>query len=140
MKPRNHITVESNGEAEALAEFTAEWKQAKDRERAAEADRLIAESEIVDALGHRLPPQGTVWVNSLRIITGFTDKWDQERLASIAAKWSGEIGFPFVRVWQADGKAVDFIRARFPKLYQKLNPALERTARKPYFSEENNHA
>lgn len=68
--------------------LTARWRTAKKAVQAAQDHLLAIEVEIWNHEKHRLPPKGTTTLDTgLKIVTGFTEKWDQESLNKAYQGW-----------------------------------------------------
>ena len=81
----------------------------------------------------RLPHEGTVNFDSLKVATGFTRKWNHEALGVVAAKIRGEF-WPFRVEYKEDRKASRMVEERFPGLWDDIRPALTLTPKKPYIA------
>ncbi len=115
--------------------LTKEWKQAKAAEEQAKNVRIAIESQIYEQVQKELPEKGTKSFDTgLKITTGFTESWDQEVLNRAYQAWPATHKFPFHGVWEADGKAVTYIRENQPELYALIREGLTLRPRKPSFS------
>lgn len=110
--------------------------------RIATANLKIAQKNVEDAQvaiynagGDKIPPKGTVHLTGVKVATGYTDKWDQVKLAVIEGLWPSKsnLPFPFKKEFKADGKAVSYIRDNTPEAYAILEDALTQTPKKPTF-------
>lgn len=115
--------------------LTARWCTAKKAVQDAQDHLLAVEVEIWDHEKHRLPPKGTTTLDTdLKIVTGFTEKWDQESLNRAYQAWDAPVPFPFKGEWKPDGKALTYLKDNLPAHYKALQEALTLTDRKPGFS------
>lgn len=120
----------------AAKKLVAAWAEAKDREKKANATRLDIESKLYKLYEREIPEKGTVKIENLKIACGFTDKWNQDELQEIRAKWPDgcSVPFPFKEELKPDGKAISYIRDNVPDIYEVLSQALTQDPRKPSFS------
>ena len=115
--------------------LTARWRTAKKAVQAAQDHLLAIEVEIWNHEKHRLPPKGTTTLDTgLKIVTGFTEKWDQESLNKAYQGWEAPVPFPFKGEWKPDGKAISYLQQNLPEHYRTLQDALTISEKKPSFS------
>ena len=118
-----------------LTQLTHEWKAAKQAEADATARRIAVESRIYELTHTELPEKGTHTLPSgMKITTGFTEEWDQDRLTAAYQGWPEGIKFPFAGTWKPDGKAIGYLRENAPATYALIQPALTLKPKKPAFS------
>ena len=118
-----------------VATLTARWQETKATLEAAQAAHLQSEVDLYNAVRADLPSKGTLTLDTgLKIVTGFTEKWDQEKLGEIYNAWDAPVKFPFKGEWKPDGKAISYLRENAPDAYRKLSDALTMTEKKPAFS------
>lgn len=123
-----------------LEKLANQWIEAKQEEQKAETKRLGIEAQIIAAAGKAIPTKGTCHVGPLKIVTGFTDKWDQDALDLVDAKWLKKWPiFPFKSEWKPANGEINYLKENLPEAYAALKPALiETKAKKPAFSMEKN--
>lgn len=125
--------LNDNAELELL---TQAWQRAKADEEAANARRIAIESDIYQLVEDSLPDKGTTTLETgMKIVTGFTESWDQEKIADVQESlWPSDAPFPFKREWKPDGRAISSLRDYQPRLYQLIADCLTLKPRKPSFS------
>lgn len=108
---------------------------AKNTLAVAEQAVLDAESAIYLAAQSKLPEKGTTNFTGVKIVTGFYEKWNQEKLKEIETTWprKSNLPFPFKREFKADGTAISYIRENSKEAYDALADALVLTPSKPSF-------
>lgn len=94
-----------------------------------------AESAIYIAAQSNLPEKGTTNFDGVKIVTSFTEKWNDEELAVIETTWPtvSNLAFPFKKTYKADGKSITYIRENAKASYDVLARALTVTPKKPVF-------
>lgn len=118
-----------------MTDLTAAWREAKQAEADANVRRIAIESRIYELTAPHLPDKGTYTTDSgMKITTGFSEEWDQERVDSAYKSWPDGVKFPFAGSWKPDGKAISYLRGNQPSLYAMLSPALTLKPKKPSFS------
>lgn len=110
-------------------------KSAKANLKIAEQILLDAESAIYLAVQDKITEKGTIHVTGCKIVTGFYQRWSEEKLTEIERTWprKSNLAFPFKKIWKEDGKAISYIRENAADAYQELVPALTLTPKKPSF-------
>lgn len=115
-------------------------REATAKVSAAKADLENVQAEIYTAVEavKPLPEKGTTHATGIKITTGLTDKWNQEKLVEIERTWARKSNnpFPFKQEFKADGKAINYIRDNTPEAYAALQEALTLTPKKPSFEVE----
>jgi hypothetical protein len=114
--------------------FAVRWNRTKAALQAAQEDHLQSEIAIYNEVEDQLPDRGTFQFGDIKIVTGFTEKWDQAKLNEIYNVWDQPLKFPFKGEWKPDGKAISYLRENAPEAYRMLSDALTLTERKPLFS------
>lgn len=120
-----------------LSTLTQQWQGAKRREQEANAARIDIESKIYELVASQLPDKGTTTLDTgMKIVTGFSESWDQEAVQRTYEQWPHESGvkFPFQGTWKSDGKAISYLRENCPDAYRLIQGALTLTPKKPAFS------
>jgi hypothetical protein len=118
-----------------INELTTQWQQTKAALEAAQEAHLQSEIAIYEAVKDTLPDKGTTTLDTgLKIVTGYTESWDQEKLNEVYNAWDFPMAFPFKGEWKPDGKAVSYLREHAPQLYGKISYALTMKPKKPSFS------
>jgi hypothetical protein len=118
-----------------LEELSSKWKEAKRREQEANALRISIESDIYSLVCGTLPDKGTTTLaTGMKIVTGYSESWDQAALNSAYEIWPSNVPFPFKGEWKADGKAINYVRKHLPEDYALIRSALTLTPKKPAFS------
>jgi hypothetical protein len=119
----------------SLDALLVDWRQAKADEEAANALRVEIERELLEHPEVRaaLKEEGTVTVGPIKVTTGFTRAWDQERLAALHREIA-DAYWPFAAEWREDRKAARVVEERFPELWAQIRPALTLKPRKPTVS------
>jgi len=105
-------------------------EQAKTNFNAAKLALADAESVVLDLVGGELKEEGTTRIGDLKLATGFTRRWDQDKLTNMIHDIRAEY-WPFRTEFKEDRKASKVLAERFPELWQTLSPALTLTPRKP---------
>jgi hypothetical protein len=118
-----------------LTELTEQWKAAKHAEAQATACRIAIESRIYELTQAELPEKGTHTLpTGMKVTTGWTEEWDQERVTAASQAWPQGLKFPFAGVWKPDGKAISYLRDNAPDAYALLRDAVTLKPKKPAFS------
>lgn len=118
-----------------LASLTEAWKEAKQNEQQWNQQRIAIESAIYELTAPDLPDKGTHTTDTgMKITTGFSEDWDQEKLNAAYQNWPADVKFPFAGTWKPDGKAISYLRENAPSHYALLSPALTLKPKKPAFS------
>ena len=120
-----------------LSTLTLQWQGAKHREREANVARIGIESRIYELVADQLPHKGTTTLDTgIKIVTGYSENWDQEEVQRAYETWPHESGveFPFQGTWKPDGKAISYLRENYPDAYRLIQGALTLTPKKPAFS------
>ncbi len=119
-----------------LERLTEAWKYAKQMEQHWNEQRIQIESDIYELEAKNLPEKGTyTTVTGMKIVTGFTDEWDQSELTKAYQAWPiDQAKFPFASVFKPDGKTIAVLRESVPDLYAIIQPALTLKPKKPAFS------
>lgn len=129
------MTTDSPEVKMQLEALTRSWKAAKEREEQAKAERLAIEAEGLELVKAALPDKGTTTFDTgLKIETGFTESWDQERVQLAHDNWPSNLKFPFKGEWKPDNKAISYIRDNEPLAYRLLSDCLTLKPKKPAFS------
>ena len=105
-----------------LTELTQKLTLAKASENAAKAARLEIEALILVEVGD-LKPEGTTHIENLKLVTGFTRSWSQEKLAEVSQNIKAEF-FPFSQIFKEDTKACKAIQSANPDLWDQFSGAL----------------
>jgi hypothetical protein len=120
---------------EQLQGLTDAWKMAKRMKDDWAEQQLVIESEIYQLVEKQLPEKGTHTLDTgMKIVTGHSEEWDQPILSLAYEKWAAPVPFPFTGVWKPDGKAIAYLREKWPETYEKIRPALTLKPKKPSFS------
>ena len=86
--------------------YSAMEVHAKQEEQSWNQQRIAIESEIYELVEKDLPDKGTYALDSgMKIATGFTEDWDQEKLSNL--EWVAPVRFPFQGHWKPDGNPVN---------------------------------
>lgn len=110
--------------------------------RIAKAKFAVAKKEVEDceiaiynAAEKSLPEKGTAHVTGVKIVTGYTEKWDDDALAIIEQTWAqtSNLAFPFKKTYKPDGKSITCLRENAEVAYKILAVALTVTPKKPSF-------
>ena len=116
------------------------WKTAKGVEKDANKHRLIAEKELLEIVDIQKMGVNN-FEGGLKITTGETEKWDNDQISILYAKWvSGQVAFnyptfPFTQQWKPDNTGLKSIKEHNTQLYRGLiEPALTVKPKKPAFS------
>lgn len=120
-----------------IEDLTNAWKFAKRELEEAKELLLKVEYEIWENVGREVPEKGTTNFDSgLKIETGFTEKWAQDIISELHAKWDPERApfWPFKAEWKKDGKRLELLRETYPVMYAEVMRALELQKKKPAFS------
>ena len=70
-------------DAEKTESLIQQWKQTKAALKAAQDAHLQSEINFYNAVKASLPDKGTFHVGDITIVTGYTEKWSQEKLTEI---------------------------------------------------------
>ncbi len=106
----------------------------KATEEAAKKERLTIEREIIGLLADELKEQGTTNIHGLKIVTGYTRKWDQAELQGLVERGIPPKLFPFKVEYKEDKKMSDYLANNEPDVWEKIAKALTLTPRKPSVS------
>lgn len=118
---------------EALRE---QLREAKAAEAEATLQRIAIEEAILahPRVESELSDEGTVTIDGvIKVTTGYSRKWDQAQLATLAAGIDPAY-WPFKVEHKEDRKASRVLEERFPDLWAQLRQALTLTPRKPTVS------
>lgn len=116
-----------------LSELTTLWLDAKKSEQDANRERLSVEARILELV--TLKDKGTNNLETgLKIVTGYTEKWDQEFISDAASNWTSELPFPFKTEFKPVKALLDVIESADAGKYRALQKALTLTPSKPSFS------
>lgn len=122
------------------AALAQKLREANAKVSAAKAELENVQAEIYTAVEavKPLPEKGTTHATGVKIVTGLTEKWNQEKLVEIERTWARKSNqpFPFKQELKADGKAISYIRDNVPESYAVLQEALTLTPKKPSFEAE----
>jgi len=119
-----------------LERLTEAWKYAKEMEQHWNQERVQIESDIYELETKHLPEKGTyTTAEGMKIVTGYTEEWDQSTLAKAYHAWPlDRAKFPFISVFKPDSKTIGVLRESVPDLYAIIRPALTLKPKKPAFS------
>jgi hypothetical protein len=86
------------------AQLCDKWRDAKARMEAAASEKYNIECELYELLKDEIPDKGTYTRKELglKIVTGYTEKWDQETLATLATAWQQQFNAAVVYLSAAD--------------------------------------
>ena len=114
----------------------ANWKRTKTALTAAQDAHLQSEIDLFNKVKEQLPKKGTYALGDIKIMTGYSEAWDQEKITQAWNLWpdASKIPFPFSTEWKPDGKQVTYIRENLPDLYKTLSNCLTLKPKKPAFS------
>lgn len=117
-----------------LSELIEKWHSAKLAEKAAQNDRLNIEKQIAELVD--LPENGPTDIgDGMKINTGYTRKWDQEKLAELKTVADlPERLFPFKIEFKEDANKAKYIQQNEPQLWEYFLDALTLTPKKPAFT------
>jgi hypothetical protein len=121
----------------AAKKLADEWIKYKQEEETAKAKRLTVEGKMILLLdaSKSLPDKGSVKVGSVKIVTDYTKKWDQEALQTIRSEWEDNLPtFPFQEELKPIGDDITYLEKNMPDVYKRLMPALSKEPKKPAFS------
>lgn len=125
----------TNEQTQRLEELTVAWSSAKASEEAAKNARYEIECEIYNLVQNQLKESGVNnFPGGLKITTGISRKWDQEKLSMLAQGWPKDQRFPFAIQWKEDSKRVSILKEDSPDLYEQLEDALTTDVKKPTFA------
>jgi len=111
-------------------ELATKLKLAQQRETAAKQERLAVEEEILTAYADEIKPEGTNNLGPFKIVTGYTRKWDNDKLNELATRIKPEF-FPFAVQYKENTKLTKSIETANPELYNELATALTLKPKKP---------
>lgn len=119
-----------------LLQLTDKWREAKHNEDAWKAIRNEASEKILELLRDELPSKGTYseYANTmgLKIVTGYTEKWDQEKLVDLFCELPMEIETTcFKKEFKPTKKMIDSLKELHPEEYSKLIDAATLTPKNP---------
>ncbi len=119
-----------------LVDLKDQLKEAKTAEKQANTRRINIESAIYEIVKGELVAKGTNnFVDAgLKIVTGFTEKWDQEQLIEARDLWKHNIAFPFKAELKPVAKDISYLKEHAPEAYKEIEQALTLTERKPTFT------
>lgn len=110
-----------------------DFRSAKSALKASQDTLQKVEIEIYKTVQHVLPEKGTTHFGEMKIVTGMTEKWEQDVLQKVYEDWTANVAFPFKREFKAVAKDVSYVREHAPEAYGKIADALTLTPRKPSF-------
>ena len=117
-----------------LQSLAVEWNGCKQAVKEAQARLLQAEIAIYEAVKTELPEKGTSTFGPIKVVTGFTESYDQSALNIAYEQWPDGIPFPFMGEWKPDGKQLSYLRDHRPELYDRLTSAITIKPKKPAFA------
>lgn len=100
---------------------------------AAKEQELQAQIAIYNTVKDELPESGSYKNGSLKITTGFYQKWNQESLAQARMAFPENEEFPFSLEYKPDNKALAYFKKHKPELFSVISSALTLTPKKPSF-------
>lgn len=116
-----------------LKKLAEQWIQYKRDEQDANERRLAVESEILELLEPiGLRPGANKVEGLIKITTGTTRKWDNEKLL-VLRNSIAEDYFPFKETFSENKKMSDDIEKSVPDLWAIISKALTISPRKPAF-------
>ena len=115
-------------------ELIDNWKRTKAVLTEAQDAHMKSEYALYEDAKSDIPEKGTFHYGDIKIVTGFTEKWDQDAISKIYQAWDSDLKFPFKGEWKPDGKAISYIRENASGVYKKLSEALTLSPKKPAFS------
>ena len=117
----------------ALQQLTDDWNQYKANEQHFNRMRLKVEVEILKLVKGDLKEKGTNTLETgLKVVTDYTEKWDQEAITAI--EWDSTLPFPFKTEYKPVKALLDIVKASDIPKYVQLQKALTLTPCKPSFS------
>lgn len=113
-----------------LQSLRAEWTQAKTREDQYRKERLVVEEQIL-AMSGSLPEAGTTKVSDgLKIVTGLTVKYDQDKLMELYR--SGAVSnWPFKKEFKPVAADLKYLQNNEPEQFALIEEASTVTPKKP---------
>ena len=106
---------------------------AKKNAEAANQALVDAQFAIFESVKAQLPEKGTTYFDGVKVVTGFYEKWEQDKLKEIQASWQSNIAFPFKTELKADAVSLRYVKENAPDAYAKIAEALTLTDKKPTF-------
>lgn len=106
---------------------------AKSNAEAANKALTEAQLAVFEATKDKLPEKGTTYFTGVKIVTGFYDKWDQDKLLKLQETWTANLKFPFKTEFKPDAVAMKYVKENAPSAYDALTAALTLTDKKPTF-------
>jgi hypothetical protein len=128
----SETTDPQDNTSHTLEALTHKWADCKQREITAKDDRLNVEKEF-NGITADYPEEGNTKIAGMKIETGFSRKWDQEKLRALQHRIRDEF-FPFKLEWKEDRAAARKIETDYPDLWLIIKAALTLTPSKPSFS------
>lgn len=116
-----------------LEHLRTQLREAKATEAEATLKRIAIEETILNhpRVVSELSDEGTVTFDgAIKVSTGFTRKWDQDSLTTLAAQVDPAY-WPFKTEFKEDRRAARVVEERFPALWDQVRQALTLTPRKP---------
>lgn len=112
-----------------------EWSLAKLRVKEAQDELLDIESEIFEKYKKDIKPEGTSSIGPMKIVTGYTSKWDQKKLDIAHAEYlKQKINLPFGFKSEWKPVARDLAPLVHTEFYKKhIADALTISPKKPSF-------
>ena len=128
------MTNQSNLEAH-VKHLVQNWNEAKKAEKIANELRLVAETELLAALGDNLKPTGVTSFDvngqfKLKITRKMTESWDQTELAKLHNEMDV---WPFAIEWKLERDRFTVMERDHPEAFKKLRRALTVKEAKPSF-------
>lgn len=120
---------------ETLEELTFQWKSAKNAEQVANMLRLQIEQKVLELCGSELKDKGTNNLKTgLKVVTGYTEKWDNDALRDIRNMWCSNYSFPFREEFKPTRASLEFIEENDKAAFEEIQEALTVSPSKPSFS------
>ncbi|OSM04168.1 hypothetical protein [Magnetofaba australis] len=121
--------------APTIDELTQAWELAKHAENQAKQVRLEVERQLLEKtdLKAALIPEGTSTFGRLKVVTGYTRDWDQQRLAEIQRGIEPNF-WPFKAKLEEIRAGSRFLEEERPDLWAQISPALTLKPKKPAFT------
>ncbi len=120
---------------ETLEELTEIWRSSKLAEQEANRERLSAEARILELCHDQIKEKGTTNLpTGIKIVTSFTEKWDQESIAERYNDWCSDLPFPFKTEFKPIKELMDVISENEPSVFGEIQAALTLSPSKPSFS------
>lgn len=116
-----------------LAQLEDYWLTCKQAENEARQDRLNVEAQILEHPDALLKEVGSTTLGQIKVTTGYTRSFDQEKLAEAINEVPAEL-WPFKSEYKEIKAGTDYLERNEPELWEQIRPALTIKPKKAAFA------